>query len=255
MRHESIVTSRLDRIIRLDAAEKVEFREKIERARVVPFARLDLGLEPVVDSRSDAGNPEKNSLEPSFQPSLPVESLFYSLQSEIGDATSFTLGLITLSSREFSISRNSEAQLKHPLAALIEEMAQKLERRTCCVHVGPSIKDNEHSGMVHYSSQSQVAYRHWDIQLSRRHREYSQGLDLQSHLHQLPNMKKQYPLVVLELGPIDQPWTEGLARLCDAVYLAIPSMGALQPLKAIASVRRLKQANVRVSGSWTVRAA
>lgn len=54
----------------------------------------------------------------------------------------------------------------------------------------------------------------------------------------------------IDLGTCDQPWTEAIGRLCDLVYLWIPSNIAWSPRESVRRVNRLQKAGIHVHGSW-----
>lgn len=253
MKSDPRILARFDRYLQNAGRDPDGYRRRIEEAH----RRVMHDRESRQQDTDTAWNAIQNSSKSTCQTPVDPDSIFYPLASEIGEATSFTVGLVTVGRAELShLARQIDPDAPCPIQEMVVAMAQQLAMPTYCVRIGGNHVDNR---IVHSipsdDRKVHVCFEGWDAPVPTRTRRKSQGLDLSMHLHALPQLKKQYPLVVLDLGLIDHAWIETMSRVCDSVYTLIPSVGALHPVKALASLRRLQRHHVRISGSWIVRAA
>lgn len=253
MKTDPRTQARFDRFLQTPGRDPDIYRRRIEEAH----HRVMHDQETRQQDTDSAWQTLQSSRKSNGQAPVDPESIFYPLASEIGEATSFTVGLVTMGRAELShLARQVDPDAPCPIQEMVVAMAQQLAMPTYCVRIGGTQVDNR---IVHSipadDRKVHVCFEGWDAPVPPRTRRNSQGIDLSMHLHALPQLKKQYPLVVLDLGLIDHAWIETMSRVCDSVYTLIPSVGALHPVKAIASLRRLQRHHVRIAGSWIVRAA
>jgi len=71
----------------------------------------------------------------------------------------------------------------------------------------------------------------------------------------ISDLRRGQEWAIVVLGSIDKPWIESVGRLCDNVYLSIPS-GTDQGFHGVRKrLLKLQQAGVRIAGSYVSRAA
>jgi hypothetical protein len=72
---------------------------------------------------------------------------------------------------------------------------------------------------------------------------------------QISEVRRAQEWAVVILGSIDRPWLESVGRLCDKVYLSIPSGTNRGFFGVRKRLLRLQQAGVRIAGSYVSRSA
>jgi hypothetical protein len=71
----------------------------------------------------------------------------------------------------------------------------------------------------------------------------------------ISELRRAQEWAIVVLGSIDSPWTESVGRLCDKVYLSIPS-GTDRGFNVIRKrLLKLQHAGVRIAGSYVSRSA
>jgi hypothetical protein len=71
----------------------------------------------------------------------------------------------------------------------------------------------------------------------------------------LSDLRRAHEWAIIMLGFIDSPWVESVGRLCDKVYLSIPS-GTDQGFNVVRKrLLKLQHAGVRIAGSYVSRSA
>jgi len=71
----------------------------------------------------------------------------------------------------------------------------------------------------------------------------------------ISDLRRAQEWAIVVLGSIDRPWIESVGRLCDKVYLSIPS-GTDQGFHRVRKrLLKLQQAGVRIAGSYVSREA
>ena len=71
----------------------------------------------------------------------------------------------------------------------------------------------------------------------------------------ISDLRRGHEWAIVVLGSIDSPWIESVGRLCDKVYLSIPS-GTDRGFNGVRKqLLKLQQAGVRIAGSYVSREA
>ena len=234
---------------KLETVRAQAFQDAIERSQVAeayatePESPRDLGDSPVVEPKLPALNENRN--------------IFAAVESEIADAHNYTLGLVSLSHVPISeTATRFDSQESCPLQAFVVALAQYLSRDAYCLHLGGHQNGDRVVHSIPTGTDSiHVRFEGWEMSPFATLHRGGIDLDLQAQLQRMPQLKKQYPLVVLDLGPIETPQVMRYARICDSICFVIPSLGAMAPRRTVKSIRSLQKASVRVTGSWILRAA
>jgi hypothetical protein len=172
------------------------------------------------------------------------------IATEIGTALNFTLGISNLD--------------RVPIAEQVflefsRQLAMRLDRSAFCIQ---AFQDTSKlpkgrklvkliDGRVCSEDSSAYVIRSVIVQRDGKLGSFME----QSDLSRLPIMKRNFPLIVLDVGSVEDKIAESLGRLCDAVYVVAPSDMLISPNQAIRSVVRLQRAGVRIQGCWGINKA
>jgi hypothetical protein len=169
------------------------------------------------------------------------------IASEIGNAVNFTLGVSNLD--------------RMPIEQVVfvefsRQLAMRLDRSAFCIQAAQNRNPAARgrglfkliNGKVRSEDSSQFVIRSTVVQRDGQVGNFIE----QNDLSRLPMMKKNFSLIILDVGSVEDRMAESLGRLCDSVYVVAPSEMLISPNQAIRSVVRLQRAGVRIQGCWGV---
>ncbi len=169
---------------------------------------------------------------------------------EIGAALNFTLGISNLD----RVPIDEQVFLEFS-----RQLAMRLDRSAFCIQAlqdGTKLPQGRKlvkliNGRVRSEESASTIIRSVIVQRDGKIGNFME----QNDLSRLPLMKHNFPLIILDVGSVEDKIAESLGRLCDAVYVVAPSEMLISPNQAIRSVVRLQRAGVRIQGCFGINKA
>ena len=163
---------------------------------------------------------------------LPIDGILKRVKS----AKSFVLGIATMGEPESDLSRQI-------VADIVARCCDKTGRNAICVTIRPSgflntsdlgePNENFHRVRWSYFGESKTETKAWHLQLA-----------------ELPKWKKEFGLIVFDLGNLSSPMLPRMGRLCDGIVVQL--LDSSNSRATIQALKSLQNDRLKILGAWSV---
>jgi hypothetical protein len=162
---------------------------------------------------------------------LPIAGIL----NRITKAKSFVLGIGTVGNIDASVVRSL-------VADIVDRCCGKTQRKAILVTVRPA--DSPRAEKMHQSASFREV--HWNYLANSK----LETKLWHSQLAELPLWKKDFGLIVLDLGDVRLPMMPRVGRLCDGIVVQM--LNPSNTRESIQALRSLQKERLPILGAWSV---
>ena len=168
---------------------------------------------------------------PSQTVHLPIDGIL----NRITKAKSFVLGIGTVGNIDASVVRSL-------VTDIVDRCCGKTQRKAILVTVRPA--DSTRVEEMHQPAAFREA--HWTYHCNSK----SETKLWHSQLAELPHWKKDFGLIVLDLGDVRLPMMPRVGRLCDGIVVQM--LNPSNTRESIQALKSLQKERLPILGAWSV---
>jgi hypothetical protein len=181
-----------------------------------------------------------------------LQSIANALAEPVGQAKCFTLGFATLGPTDHSA---------FAIYKVVAKLTADLRRKSVLVSARQSIGTTRKSiqeiefeltqGTTRPAEASVIELSD-DVRLESWNESAATANTfaiMQRGLSELPELKRKFRIVAIDLGGANEAWVEPLGRMCDSVCLLIPAKKMCRPQDALRAASQLEAAGIHLAGS------